>query len=310
MCSGPDSGGASRARSGPWDVCGWHSCDDQMDVQVPRHTGVEVAQKREEFLMAMSSATLADNGPGRHVQGGEQRGGAVAHIVMRHALDIAQPHGQDRLRAIQGLDLGFLIHAQHQRFGRRIEIEADNVPHFLHKEGIGGELEGALPMRLQPKGLPDAMHGGFRNPRRVLHRATAPLRAARGLRAQRLREQGGEVLVSPRAGTALAQLIMQTGHAILQKPLSPLAHGRLRHAQLVSDGRVASPRVRQQDDARPRRDPLRHRSRGEEALQLREFFCRQGQGRFRSSGFHQDTSWYEMSSGDARHIPLTSGTVH
>ena len=132
----------------------------------------------------------------------------MPHIVMSHALDITQPQGEDRLRTIQRLDLGFLIHAQHQRLVRRIEIEPDNVPHLLHKEGIGGELEGALPMGLQPKRLPDAVDRRFGNPGGVSHRATTPLGLGRRLHAQGLPHQRGDFLVRVRAGTTRTQFIM------------------------------------------------------------------------------------------------------
>jgi len=38
----------------------------------------------------------------------------------------AGPQGQPRLGAIQGLDLAFLVHAQHQRTLRRTQIKSDN----------------------------------------------------------------------------------------------------------------------------------------------------------------------------------------
>ncbi len=46
----------------------------------------------------------------------------MAHIIMRPPLRLARSHGQQRLRAIQCLDLGLFVHAQNQRFFRRIRI--------------------------------------------------------------------------------------------------------------------------------------------------------------------------------------------
>jgi serine/threonine-protein kinase len=62
----------------------------------------------------------------------------------------AQGLEQDRLGAIQGLDLTFFIHTKHDGPGLfwRVEVKPHNVAHLLHKERIGGELEVFLPMGL------------------------------------------------------------------------------------------------------------------------------------------------------------------
>jgi len=56
---------------------------------------------------------LGDHRTGANVQGGKQCGGAVADVVVGDALDVAQTHGQQRLGAIEGLDLRFLVNAEH-----------------------------------------------------------------------------------------------------------------------------------------------------------------------------------------------------
>lgn len=72
-----------------------------------------------------------------HVERGKQRSGAVPIVVVGHALDVAQPHRQHRLGALQCLHLALLVHAQHQRLVRRIEIEPDDVAHLLDEERVG-----------------------------------------------------------------------------------------------------------------------------------------------------------------------------
>jgi hypothetical protein len=47
---------------------------------------------------------------GGHLQGGKQRGGAVAEVVVGAPLGQPRPERQDRLRAVQRLDLGLLVH--------------------------------------------------------------------------------------------------------------------------------------------------------------------------------------------------------
>src|SRR3974390_3011898 len=69
---------------------------------------------------------------------------------MGHTLHITQTQGQDRLGAVQGLNLALLIHTQDHGLVRRVEIEPDDIPHFLHKEGVGGKLEMFPSPRLPP----------------------------------------------------------------------------------------------------------------------------------------------------------------
>jgi hypothetical protein len=49
----------------------------------------------------------------------EQRGRAVPIVVMRAALHLAGPHRQERLRAVQRLDLWLFIDAEDRRVLRR-----------------------------------------------------------------------------------------------------------------------------------------------------------------------------------------------
>jgi hypothetical protein len=69
----------------------------------------------------MSAGHLGDDLTRAHVQSGEQAGGAVADIVMGAPGWGGGQDRQGRGRAVQRLDLGLLIHAQHQRPLRRIQ---------------------------------------------------------------------------------------------------------------------------------------------------------------------------------------------
>ena len=46
----------------------------------------------------------------------------MANVVVRDTLDVAEAHGQYRLRALQSLDLALLIHAQNNGVYWWIEI--------------------------------------------------------------------------------------------------------------------------------------------------------------------------------------------
>lgn len=91
----------------------------------------------------------------------EQRGGAVACVVVRMAFHLPWSHRQQRLRAVERLDLALLIHTQNQRPFRRCQGEPDDVADLLHEQRIGRELEGLAAMWLQPEGTPETMDGGW-----------------------------------------------------------------------------------------------------------------------------------------------------
>ena len=57
-------------------------------------------------------------------------------IVMGAPFGLPGSHWQQRLGTIQRLDLRFLIDAEHQRVVRRVEIEADDVAHLVHKQRV------------------------------------------------------------------------------------------------------------------------------------------------------------------------------
>ena len=59
----------------------------------------------------------------------------MAHVIMGAPLHLARAQGQQRPGAVQGLDLGLLVHAQDQRPVRRIKVESHNVPHLFDEEG-------------------------------------------------------------------------------------------------------------------------------------------------------------------------------
>ena len=95
--------------------------------------------------------------------------GGVADVVMSDALQVAQAHGRQGLRPVQGLDLRLLVDAEHHPLVQRIQIEADDVPELFDKEGIGGELERLLPVWLDREALQPAVNGGFGDALQLLH---------------------------------------------------------------------------------------------------------------------------------------------
>src|SRR3954452_2297215 len=109
---------------------------DEMDIEIIRHIGLDRVEKFAEFGGAMAREALADYPAGGDVERGEQRGGAVAGIVMAAPRRLAAPPGRGAWRgrlagapgrgawpgwlaAVERLDLRLLVDAQHKGFGTR-----------------------------------------------------------------------------------------------------------------------------------------------------------------------------------------------
>jgi hypothetical protein len=87
----------------------------------------DLFQEGQELLVAMPGLAGAGHGAGGDLQGGEQGGGAVPHIVVAAAFRAAGLHREHLLGPVQRLDLGLLIHAQHNRVLRRRQVQPDHV---------------------------------------------------------------------------------------------------------------------------------------------------------------------------------------
>ena len=98
----------------------------------------------------------------------------MAVIIVGHAFDVAQPHRQHRLGALQRLDLALLVDTQHQRLVRRIEVQSHDVAHLLDEERVGGELETLGAMRLQAEQGEIAADRAFGNAAGLRRRAHTP----------------------------------------------------------------------------------------------------------------------------------------
>ena len=122
-----------------------------MDREVARHVGLNGLKELAKLTGSMPSMRLSDDGAGLRLQCRKQRGGAMTPGVMAAPLSLPRVQGQQRLAAIQRLDLRLLIDAQDKGFVWRTQIEPDNVSDFLNEQRIGRQLERLRAMRLNPK---------------------------------------------------------------------------------------------------------------------------------------------------------------
>src|SRR5256885_4955181 len=99
------------------------------------------SKKRMNSTWPMALHTAADDRSQQDIERGKQRGSAVAGIVVGLAFGQAGAQRQNRLGTIERLNLALLVYAQHQRFVRRIEVQADHIAQLGDEVGIGTELE-------------------------------------------------------------------------------------------------------------------------------------------------------------------------
>lgn len=284
---------------------------DAMDVQFGWHSLVDLTQEGQELLVPMTWFAGRQHRAVEHVQRGEQRGRAMALVVVGDSLDVAEPHGQHRLRALQRLTLALLVHADDQRVVRRAQIQAHHVAQLLDEERVVGQLEAFGAMRLQPEELEVPRNAGLGDACLGRHRAHAPMcRAIGWLSVQRRLDQLRHTFIVNRARLASAHVVIQTRDASLDEARAPLAHRRVGQLQALGNGIVGLAIGTAEDDARPNAQRRRQRAAASKGLQLRTLLVRQQQLRLRSACSHRGISVPKIPDRHARLMPETNGTGH
>ena len=82
---------------------------DDVDVEAGWHVGLDVIEEPADVRGAVAPVALSDDVARGDVKGCEQRGRAMALVVMGAPLDLA---GQQRLGAVKHLNLGLFVHAK------------------------------------------------------------------------------------------------------------------------------------------------------------------------------------------------------
>ena len=182
---------------------------NQVHVQLGGHLGLDSIERLAELQGPVAAVALANHLTGPGVQSGEEGRGAVAHVIMGAPLGLARTQGQKRPGAVQGLDLGLLVHAQDQRPVRRVEVEPHNIPHLLDEEGVRRQLEGLGAVGLQREGTPDAAHGVVAQTGTPGHGPGAPVGGVLGGGLQGQRNHPLNVGIVNHPGTTAARLVQQ-----------------------------------------------------------------------------------------------------
>ena len=197
---------------------------DQVQVQVLRHGGIDELEEPQELLVPVPPVVLGDHRAAGQVVGGEQAGGAVPDVVVRAALGRGGQHRQARGGAVQGLDLRPLVHGQNQGVLGRAHVEADDVADLADELRVRAQLPGLHDVGLEAESPPDPRDRRLRQASLGGHRPGRPVRVlpAAFLR-QRARDQHLDLVVVDLPRRPRTRRVPQPVHPALHEPDPPLA---------------------------------------------------------------------------------------
>ena len=89
--------------------------EHDVHVEVLFDGPIDPPQEPDELARTMARLAIADDETTLHVHRRIERGHSVPLVVVRDCCGAALLERQARLRAVERLDLAFLVHAQHQR---------------------------------------------------------------------------------------------------------------------------------------------------------------------------------------------------
>ena len=212
----------------------------QHDVDFPLalDTDVDVAEEGDEVLGPMLRRASRDHLARRHVQRGEEVDRAMPQVIMGPSFGVADVHRQDRLRALERLDLGFLVDGEHDGIVGRVHVQADHIADLRHQLRIGRQLERLRDVGLQPERAPDAADHGVTHAGRLGHRAGTPVRLALRRRLQCFDNYRFDRVVGHDPRRADARFVVQPLESTGDEPESPFRHRGFRRAQAARHGIV------------------------------------------------------------------------
>lgn len=227
----------------------------QMFVLACGHRRLDAVQESPELGRALPSVKSFHDSPHLNSSAANRRSwlAAPSHACTarlgRDAWAAAVANGPE-------LELGLLIHAQHQHSVGQIQIQAHGISDFFNELWILGDLEGFGGMRLQSKLTPDPADRTFAQPAATSHREGRPMRGVVRPVFQSQREHlldGGvaDLPRSPRAG-----LIEQPLPTPLAKAPSPLADRLNRQASNQPLPCYSAPRRRPAQCDNATQDPV------------------------------------------------------
>ncbi|MCP1838491.1 hypothetical protein ACVIHI_000144 [Bradyrhizobium sp. USDA 4524] len=104
-----------------------------MDIETVRDGSLDLVEELAKFGGAVAGKAFADDLAPSLVEHREERGRAVARVVMAAPRGLTGAHGQHGLAAVERLNLGLLVHTQDDGMLGRGDVEADHIAHLGHE---------------------------------------------------------------------------------------------------------------------------------------------------------------------------------
>jgi len=206
----------------------------------------------KEILVPVPRLAHRDHPPIERVQRGEQRGRAVAFVIVGHGSEPPFLHWQPRLGTVERLDLALLVDRQHHGVGGRIDVEPDDVTQLGGELWVLGKLETAEAMRLQAVGAPDSLDRTHRNADRLCHGGAGPMGRLTGRIAQCQGDYSfGDLVRKARYPRRSGLVTQETIHTLLHEPLLPAPDCRFGHPGCPHDLVGAGPDRCEKHDLTP-----------------------------------------------------------
>src|ERR1700746_3157873 len=127
---------------------------DDMDIEPFWDSSIDLFEEVQELGRPMTLVAFADDEPRGDIECSEQRGRAMAHVAVRATFGYTRHHRQDRLLAIERLDLALLIDAEDEGSVGRGKVQTDNIAHFVDEQRIVRQLERLATVWLQAECSP------------------------------------------------------------------------------------------------------------------------------------------------------------
>ena len=229
---------------------------DQMQGLALGDLAINQTKKSQPFLVPMAWQTRRDDRALGDIQGGKECGGAMALVIVRHRAAATGLEGQAGLRAIQRLDLAFLIHAEDDGMLGRVQIQAHHILQLVLEVRIPAEFKGPDPMGLQAMGGPDSLHERGVRAQVPGQGAGRPVGGGGRCRVgRRLQNACGESLARLGGTPSARRILGKADQALGGEALPPEAHGLPTRVQGGGNVLVVVAVGRQQGDLRAKHEP-------------------------------------------------------
>ena len=109
--------------------------EDDVDLAAGMTTGDDLGEEADKFLARVARRRLAAHLASLRVQGGVERERAVALVLEAVALGASGRQRQHAVAAVERLNGGLFVDAEHGGVPRRVEVKADDVGGLGSKSG-------------------------------------------------------------------------------------------------------------------------------------------------------------------------------